>query len=115
MRRPYPALPRQVAVAARRMDRLEALVEELEREGIAGTYAVRMDVCDEASVKEGVKQVTGHLHPSLLFGTRCTGPVGENPPRVDPQVTLAVGLRAARTERHRGPSSFPEAHRPSLM
>lgn len=49
---------RQVAVAARRLDRLDALVEELNHvERCAGVCAVRMDVQDESSVKTGVNKV----------------------------------------------------------
>lgn len=50
-------LLRQVAMAARRLERLNELVEELRHEGVADVCAVRMDVCDEASIKAGVKQV----------------------------------------------------------
>ncbi|CAN0294618.1 unnamed protein product, partial [Ectocarpus sp. 13 AM-2016] len=46
----------KVAVAARRVDRLDALVEELTLGGAAGVCAVRMDVRDETSIKAGVKQ-----------------------------------------------------------
>ncbi|CAM9683489.1 unnamed protein product [Ectocarpus sp. 8 AP-2014] len=46
----------KVAVAARRVDRLDALVEELMLGGAAGVCAVRMDVRDETSIKAGVKQ-----------------------------------------------------------
>lgn len=56
-RSPYSNDPFQVAVAARRVDRLDALVRELRQSGVAGVCAVRMDVCDEMSIKSGVKQV----------------------------------------------------------
>lgn len=47
----------KVAVAARRLDRLDALVEELRKGGATHVCAVRMDVRDETSIKVGVKQV----------------------------------------------------------
>lgn len=47
----------QVAVAARRVDRLDALVDELKLGGASGVCAVRMDVCDETSIKAAVKMV----------------------------------------------------------
>lgn len=58
----------QVAVAARRLDRLDALAEELKLGGATGVCAVRMDVRDETSIKAGVKQVKlgqgkGRRHP----------------------------------------------------
>lgn len=49
--------PLQVAVVARRLDRLDALVEELKVGGVEGVCAVRMDVRDETSIKAGVKEV----------------------------------------------------------
>ncbi len=49
----------QVAVAARRVDRLDSLVEELTLGGAAGVLAVRMDVRDETSIKTGVRQASG--------------------------------------------------------
>lgn len=48
----------QVAVAARRLDRLDSLVEELTLGGAAGVLAVRMDVRDETSIKAGVRQAS---------------------------------------------------------
>ncbi|CAM9325530.1 unnamed protein product, partial [Hapterophycus canaliculatus] len=48
----------KVAVAARRLDRLDSLVEELTAGGAAGVCAVRMDVRDETSIKAGVKQAS---------------------------------------------------------
>lgn len=47
-----------MAVAARRLDRLDALVKELQAGGVAGVCAVRMDVRDETSIKAGVKEVS---------------------------------------------------------
>lgn len=53
----------KVAVAARRLDRLDALVTELKAGGVAGVCAVRMDVRDETSIKAGVKEVSwSHVH-----------------------------------------------------
>lgn len=51
-----------MAVAARRLDRLDALVKELQAGGVAGVCAVRMDVRDETSIKAGVKEVS---HPEV--------------------------------------------------
>lgn len=48
----------QVAVAARRLDRLDSLVKELTLGGAAGVLAVRMDVRDETSIKAGVRQAS---------------------------------------------------------
>ena len=48
----------KVAVAARRLDRLDALVRDLQAGGVAGVCAVRMDVRDETSIKAGVKEVS---------------------------------------------------------
>eukprot|EP00752_Nemacystus_decipiens_P016226 g14508.t1 len=53
----------KVAVAARRLDRLDSLVEELTLGGAAGVMAVRMDVRDETSIKAGVRQVEEALGP----------------------------------------------------
>lgn len=54
----------KVAVAARRLDRLDALVEELNHvERCAGVCAVRMDVQDESSVKTGVNKVEELMGP----------------------------------------------------
>ncbi|CAN0005850.1 unnamed protein product, partial [Laminaria digitata] len=54
----------KVAVAARRLDRLDALVKELQAGGVAGVCAVRMDVRDETSIKAGVReQVEALLGP----------------------------------------------------
>lgn len=53
-----PSYPVQVAVAARRLDRLDSLVEELTLGGAAGVLAVRMDVRDETSIKAGVRRAS---------------------------------------------------------
>lgn len=47
-----------MALAARRLDRLDSLVDELKVEGAEGVCAVRMDVRDESSIKAGVKQAS---------------------------------------------------------
>lgn len=49
-------------MAARRLDRLDSLVEELTLGGAEGVLAVRMDVRDETSIKAGVKQVGRIFH-----------------------------------------------------
>lgn len=59
----------QVAVAARRLDRLDALVDELKQQGAKDVCAVRMDVRDETSIRVGVKKVKrgeffGHTLPA---------------------------------------------------
>lgn len=45
-------------MAARRLDRLDSLVEELTLRGAAGVLAVRMDVRDDTSVKAGVRKAS---------------------------------------------------------
>ncbi|CAN0047318.1 unnamed protein product, partial [Discosporangium mesarthrocarpum] len=57
----------KVAVAARRLDRLEALVTELRKGGAAGACAVKMDVCDETSIKRGVSQAESLLGPITIL------------------------------------------------
>ncbi|CAN0416650.1 unnamed protein product, partial [Scytosiphon promiscuus] len=51
----------KVAVAARRLDRLDSLVKELTTGGAAGVCAVRMDVRDETSIKAGVEEMLGPI------------------------------------------------------
>ena len=52
-----------VAVGARRRDRLEALVRELEAAGAAGTVAVDLDVADEGSVAQAFAAVEAGIGP----------------------------------------------------
>jgi NAD(P)-dependent dehydrogenase (short-subunit alcohol dehydrogenase family) len=50
----------KVAVAARRLDRLEALTEEIRRQG-GEAVAIRMDVTDAQQLKAGVEQAESEL------------------------------------------------------
>jgi NAD(P)-dependent dehydrogenase (short-subunit alcohol dehydrogenase family) len=55
----------RIAVCARRVDRLQLLVEELEGSGVSrgDICAVGMDVCDEESVKRAVGEAEATLGP----------------------------------------------------
>ncbi|CAM9572568.1 unnamed protein product [Choristocarpus tenellus] len=45
------------------MERLEALVAELRKGGASGVCAVKMDVCDESSIMQGIAQAEKALGP----------------------------------------------------
>ena len=86
----------QVAILARRKERLDQVAAEIEQEG-GRCLAVQVDLTDEAGMDEALGKVTEGLGPvDILVNNAGVAPLGraENHPREQWDTVLAVNLTA---------------------